>query len=42
MWSDKAGMAIANLNKVEAAIAETLKEIRAERDAIAENIRISV
>ena len=39
---DKAGLAIANLNKVETVIAETLEEIRAERDSIAENIRVSV
>ena len=39
---DKAGLAIANLNKVEAIIAETLGEIRAERDTIAENITVIV
>ena len=39
---DKAGLAIANLNKVEAGIAEALKDIRAERDTISENIRVSV
>ena len=39
---DKAGLAIANLNKVESGIAEALKEIRSERDAIASNIRVSV
>jgi len=39
---DKAGLAIANLNKVEAGIAEALKGIRAEREAIAANIKVSV
>ena len=39
---DKAGLAIANLNKVEAGIAEALEEIRAERDAIAGSIKVSV
>ena len=39
---DKAGLAIANLNKVEDCIAAALDEIRAERDLIAENIKISV
>jgi len=39
---DKAGLAIANLNKVEKGIAAALEEIKAERDAIAENIKISV
>ena len=39
---DKAGLAIANLNKVEAGIAEALEEIKAERDAIAGNIKVSV
>ena len=39
---DKAGLALANLNKVEAVITEALEEIRAERDAIAANIRVSV
>ena len=39
---DKAGLAIANLNKVEEGIADALDEIRAERDAIAENIKVSV
>ena len=39
---DKAGMAIANLNKVEAVITGALTEIRAERDAIATNINVSV
>ena len=39
---DKAGLAIANLNKVEAGIAEALEEIKAERDVIAANIKVSV
>ena len=39
---DKAGLAIANLNKVEAGLTEALKGIRAERDAIAKNIKVSV
>ena len=39
---DRAGLAIANLNKVEAGIAEALAEIRAERDTIAESIKVSV
>ena len=39
---DKAGMAIANLNKVEKGITAALEDIRAERDAIAENIKITV
>jgi hypothetical protein len=39
---DKAGMAIAHLRKIEAGIAAALEEIRAERDAIAESIIVSV
>jgi len=39
---DKAGLALANLNKIEEGIAEALEEIKAERDAIAENIKVSV
>jgi len=39
---DIAGLAIANLNKVEAGITEALEDVRAERDAIAQNIRIIV
>ena len=39
---DKAGLAIANLNKVEKGIAAALEEIKAERDAIAENIKVTV
>ena len=39
---DKAGLAIANLNKVEAQITGALEEIRIERDIIAENIKVSV
>ena len=39
---DKAGLALANLIKLEAGIAEALRDIRADRDAIAENIKVSV
>jgi len=39
---DKAGLALANLNKVEAGISAALEEIKAERNAIAENINVSV
>ena len=39
---DKAGLAIANLNKIEDAISDALEEIKAERDLIAENIKVSV
>jgi len=39
---DKAGLALANLGKVEKGIAEALEEIRTERDVIAENIKVSV
>jgi len=39
---DTAGLAIANLNKIEAGITEALTEIRAERDAIADRIIVSV
>ena len=39
---DKAGFALVNLEKVEAGIAEVLDEIRAERNSIAESIRVSV
>lgn len=39
---DKAGLAIASLNKIEAHIAEALSEIRAERSAITENIEVIV
>ena len=39
---DTAGVAIANLNKVEANITKALEEIRAERNRIAENISVSV
>ena len=39
---DKAGLAIANLNKVEEGIAAVLEEIQSERDTIAENITVSV
>lgn len=37
---DRAGLALANLNKVEAGITAALVEIRAERAAIAENITV--
>lgn len=39
---DKAGMAIANLNKIEEAIAGALKDIKAEHEKIAQNIKVSV
>jgi hypothetical protein len=39
---DKAGIAIASLNKIEAGIADALKEIRAEREALSKNIKVSV
>ena len=39
---DKAGLAIANLNKVEEAITGALTDIKAERDNIAANIKVSV
>jgi len=39
---DKAGLAIANLNKVEAVIENALLEICAERDTIADSIKVSV
>ena len=39
---DVAGLAVANLNKVEAGIAEALEEIRAERNTISENIDVIV
>jgi len=39
---DKAGLAIANLNEVEAGITEAIEEIRIERDTIAANITVSV
>jgi hypothetical protein len=39
---DKAGLALANLNKVETVITEALEGIRAERNAIAENIKVIV
>jgi hypothetical protein len=39
---DKAGLALANLNKVEEGIADALEEIKTERDTIAENITVSV
>lgn len=39
---DKAGLAIASLNKIEEHIAEALSEIRAERNAITENIEVII
>ncbi|MDR1674353.1 MAG: hypothetical protein LBR54_02750 [Oscillospiraceae bacterium] len=39
---DKAGLALANLNKIEERISGTLQEIRSERDAISANISVSV
>ena len=39
---DKAGLAMVNLEKVEAGIAEALTQIRNEREAIAANIMVSV
>ena len=39
---DKAGVAIANLNKVEKGIAAVLEEINDERKALAERITVSV
>jgi hypothetical protein len=39
---DKAGLALANLAKIEAGIATALKDIKAERDKIAANINVSV
>ena len=39
---DKAGLALANLNKVEAGLNTALKDIRSERDTIAANIKVSV
>ena len=39
---DKAGLAMANLSKVESAVVEALESIRFERDAIAENIEVIV
>jgi hypothetical protein len=39
---DKAGLALTNLKKVEAGITEALKSIKAERDEIAANIKVSV
>ena len=39
---DKAGVALANLKKVEDGITTALKDIKTERDAIAANIKVSV
>jgi len=39
---DKAGLALVNLEKVEAGIAEILEDIKGERDSIAESIKVVV
>ena len=39
---DKAGLAIANLDKIEAAIKAALDEIKVERNSIAERITVSI
>ena len=39
---DKVGFALVNLEKIEAEIAETLEDIQAERNSIAESITVSV
>jgi len=39
---DKSGVAIANLNKIETSINRALESIRSERNAISENITVSV
>jgi len=39
---DKAGLAVANLNKIEEGITAALADIRAQRDAIAEDIDVIV
>ena len=39
---DKAGLALSNLKKIEAGIAAALEEIKAERNAISENIVVHV
>ena len=39
---DRAGLALVNLEKVEANIAEVLDDIRKERNSIAESIKVSV
>jgi hypothetical protein len=39
---DRAGIALANLNKIETALATTLKDVRAERDTVAVNIKVIV
>jgi len=39
---DKSGVAIANLNKIESSINRALESIRSERNAISENITVSV
>jgi len=39
---DKAGLALVNLEKIEAGITEVLENIKTERDSIAESIKVSV
>ena len=39
---DKAGLALANLNKVEAGISTALTDIKKERETIAANIKVSI
>jgi hydrogenase maturation factor len=39
---DKAGVALSNLNKIEAGITDALEDIKSERAEIAENITVSV
>jgi len=39
---DRAAVAIANLNKVEEAIVVALKDIKAEHEKIAQNIKVSI
>ena len=39
---DKAGTALANLNKIETGITGALKDIKAEHEAISANIKVSV
>ena len=39
---DKAGLALANLNKIETGLANVLKDIKADRDKLAESIKITV
>lgn len=39
---DKAGLALVNLNKVEENIAEALEDIKADREKLAESIKVEV